>query len=206
MREKRNLLSGSYKNYATEMTKMHKVITTPIPSMTPSETEIYLFVSKITSKATQNDLIKVLQAVQNKYGYLPKAGLKAISHALRLPLSRAYGVATFYHQFRLEPPGRYVIHMCRGTACHAKGNTNNYESLRLLLGLGSNGHTTKDGIFTLESARCFGCCSLAPMIMITSSNGSYKRLYGHVTSALLKKIITEYKLRALKEVQLLYQS
>ena len=128
---------------------MHKAITTPTSPRIPSESEVYLFVSKITSKATRNNLIKVLQDVQNGYGYLPEVGLKAISQALKVPLSKVYGVATFYHQFKLEPPGRYVILVCKGTACHAKGNTNNYEFLRLLLNLDANKHTTKDGMFSL---------------------------------------------------------
>ena len=179
---------------------MHKAIATPTPPRVPSKSEVYLFVSKITSKTARNNLIKVLQAVQNKYGYLPETGLKAISHALKIPLSKVYGVATFYHQFKLEPPGRYIILVCKGTACHAKGNTDNYEFLRLLLGLDFNKHTTRDGMFSLEPARCFGCCSLAPVIMIMSSDGSYKRLYGHVTPALLRKIIDEYRAKVLKEV------
>jgi len=155
---------------------MHKAITTPTSPRIPSESEVYLFVSKITSKATRNNLIKVLQDVQNGYGYLPEVGLKAISQALKVPLSKVYGVATFYHQFKLEPPGRYVILVCKGTACHAKG------------------------MFSLEPARCFGCCSLAPVIMIMSNDGSYKKLYGHITPALLRRIIDEYSTKVLKEV------
>ena len=96
---------------------MHKSATTLLASSNiPSENEVYLFVSKITSKSSRNNLIKILQAVQNRYGYLPEAGLKAISQFMNIPLSRVYGVATFYHQFKLEPPGKYVILVCRGTA------------------------------------------------------------------------------------------
>jgi len=179
---------------------MHKTIATPTIQRMPSESEVYLFVSKITSETTRNNLINILQAVQNRYGYLPETALKVISQALNVPLSKVYGVATFYHQFKLEPPGRYIILVCKGTACHAKGNTNNYEFLRLLLDLDSNRHTTRDGLFSLEPARCFGCCSLAPVVMIMSSDGSYKHLYGHVTPALLKKIIDEYTRKVLKEV------
>ena len=183
-----------------EIMEMHKTITTPASQRMPSESEVYLFISKIISKTTRNNLIKTLQTVQNRYGYLPETALKAISQALNVPLSKVYGVATFYHQFKLEPPGRYIILVCKGTACHAKGNTNNYEFLRLLLDLDSNRHTTRDGMFSLEPARCFGCCSLAPVIMIMSSDGSYKKLYGHVTPALLRSIIDEHSAKVLKEV------
>ena len=156
---------------------MRKAATTSLSSITPSEREIYLSVSEIASEASQTNLIGALQALQNKYGFLPEAGLKAISRVLGVPLSKVYGVATFYHQFKIKPSGRYIILVCKGTACHTKGNANNYDFLKLLLGLDSANNTTKDGVFSLEPARCFGCCSLAPVIMIMSRDGSHKRLY-----------------------------
>jgi NADH-quinone oxidoreductase subunit E len=164
------------------------------PSPPPtSEDEVEAFVYKIASEASKSDLIKVLQELQRRYGYLPKAGLRAISRVLKTPLSKVYGVATFYHQFKLDPPGRYIILICEGTACHTKGNTDNYHFLRMLLSLDLGEHTTKDGVFSLEPARCFGCCSLAPVVMIMSRDGSYKRLYGHITPSTLKEIVAEYR-------------
>jgi NADH:ubiquinone oxidoreductase subunit E len=89
-----------------------------------------------------------------------------------------------------------------GTGCHAKGNADNFEYLRLLLGLESGEITTKDRMFSLEAARCFGCCSLAPVIMISESTGDYSRIYGHVNQKVLKKILTEYREKAIQESEL----
>jgi NADH:ubiquinone oxidoreductase subunit E len=167
-----------------------------------AETELRQFILKTTAKATRKDLIQLLQAVQDRYGYLSRDSLRMISKNLGVSLSEVYGVATFYHQFRLVPPGKYVIQVCMGTGCHAKGNADNFEYLRLLLGLESGEITTKDRMFSLEAARCFGCCSLAPVIMISESTGDYSRIYGHVNQKVLKKILTEYREKAIQESEL----
>jgi len=164
-----------------------------------AETELQQFILKITADATRKDLIQVLQAVQERYGYLQKESLRMIAINLGVSFSEVYGVATFYHQFRLQPPGMYVIQVCLGTGCHAKGNENNFEYLRLLLGLESEESTTKDRIFSLEAARCFGCCSLAPVIVISGSTGNYSRIYVHVNQKVLKKILAEHREKALQE-------
>ena len=119
-----------------------------------------------------------------------------IATNLGVSYSEVYGVATFYHQFRLQPPGLYVIQVCMGTGCHAKGNADNFEHLKLLLDLKQGQYLTKDKVFSLESARCFGCCSLAPVLMVTDSTGNYQRLYGHVDQKLLKKILAKYREKA----------
>jgi NADH:ubiquinone oxidoreductase subunit E len=160
------------------------------------ETELKQFILDITADATRKDLIQVLQAVQEKYGYLPKESLRLVAVNLGVSFSEVYGVATFYHQFRLQPPGIFVIQVCMGTGCHAKGNADNFENLKLLLDMKDGQHLTKDKVFSLEAARCFGCCSLAPVIMVTNSTGSYQRLYGHVDQKGLKKIVAEYKEKA----------
>ena len=164
-----------------------------------AETELKQFISKITTDAARKDLIQVLQAVQGKYGYLPRESLRLIATNLGVSFSEVYGVATFYHQFRLQPPGTYVIQVCMGTGCHAKRNADNFENLKLILGLKPNQHITKDKVFSLETARCFGCCSLAPVIMVTDSTGNYRRLYGHVDQKALKKILAEYREKAKQE-------
>lgn len=163
------------------------------------ETELKHFVLDITADASRKDLIQVLQAVQEKYGYLPREALRLVATNLGVSFSEVYGVATFYHQFRLQPPGMYVIQVCMGTGCHAKGNADNFEHLKLLLGLKKGQHLTEDKVFSLEAARCFGCCSLAPVIMVTNSTGSYQRLYGHVDQKVLKKILAEYREKAKQE-------
>jgi len=137
--------------------------------------------------------IKALQDAQNAYGYLSKATLQSISKNLNLPLSKVYGVATFYHQFRLKPVGEYVIYICKGTACHTEGKEKIIQYLRELLGLKEAETTTDDGLFTIEYARCFGCCSLAPVIMIADRRGFNSQIYGNLTPAKITKIINEYK-------------
>jgi NADH:ubiquinone oxidoreductase subunit E len=167
-------------------------------SSTP-ESKMKQFILNITADATKKDLIKVLQAVQEKYGYLSRDSLRLVAVNLGVSFSQVYGVATFYHQFRLQPPGMYVIQVCMGTGCHAKGNADNFEHLKLLLDMKDGQHLSKDGVFSLEAARCFRCCSLAPVIMVTNSTGSYQRLYGHVDQKGLKKILAEYREKAEQE-------
>ena len=164
-----------------------------------AEAELRQFIFKTTIDAARKDLIQVLQAVQERYGYLPKESLRMIAINLRVSFSEVYGVATFYHQFRLQPPGMYVIQVCMGTGCHAKGNADNFEHLKLLLDLKPDQYITKDKVFSLESARCFGCCSLAPVLAVTDSTGNYRRLYGNVDQKVLKKILAEYREKAKQE-------
>lgn len=164
-----------------------------------AETELKQFILKTTAHAARKDLIQVLQAVQERYGYLSKESLRLIATNMGVSFSEVYGVATFYHQFRLQPPGTYVIQVCMGTGCHAKGNADNFESLKLLLELKPHQNITKDKVFSLETARCFGCCSLAPVIMITDSTGNDRQLYGHINPKKLKKILAEYRMKAQQE-------
>ena len=161
-----------------------------------AETELTQFLLNITANARRKDLIQVLQAVQEKYGYLKKESLRLVALNLGVSFSEVYGVATFYHQFRLQAPGMYVIQVCMGTGCHAKGNADNFEHLKLLLDLKPDQFLSKDKVFSLEAARCFGCCSLAPVIVVTDSTGSYRRVYGHVDQKGLKKILAEYRKKA----------
>ncbi|HDI02189.1 MAG TPA: NAD(P)H-dependent oxidoreductase subunit E, partial [Ignisphaera sp.] len=85
-----------------------------------------------------------------------------------------------------------------GTACHLKGNMINYEFLRHYLNLKPGKRTTDDGIFSVEKARCFGCCSLAPVVMVLSRDGKYRKLYGYVDTAKLRKIVAEHRALARK--------
>ena len=132
-------------------------------------------------------LIAILQQVQREMGYLPREAIESISKGLGLSMSEVYSVATFYHQFSLVRPGKHKIWVCMGTACHLRGNDENYRFLREILGLGPDEKTTKDGLFTLEKARCFGCCSLAPVIKIDDE------LYGGVDTRKLRRLIAKYK-------------
>jgi NADH:ubiquinone oxidoreductase subunit E len=110
-------------------------------------------------------LIPVLQEAQNIYGYLPEEVLRRISRTLNVPLSKIYGVITFYAQFYLTPRGKHVVKSCQGTACHVRGAKGVLDSLCRELKVEPGG-TTGDLNFTLETVACVGTCFLAPVIMI----------------------------------------
>jgi NADH:ubiquinone oxidoreductase subunit E len=113
----------------------------------------------------KENLIMILQAIQRRYNYLPKAAITYLSAKLGLPFSKIYGVATFYSTFSLEPRGRHIISVCLGTACHVRGAERIRERINETLHI-ANGETTEDMRFTLESVRCIGCCSLGPVFKI----------------------------------------
>ena len=135
---------------------------------------------------SSSSLIPLLQKTQENFGYLPKEALQEISKYLGVPLSRVYGVATFYAQFRFEPLGKYVIKICHGTACHVNGAVNISEAIKEEFGI-EEGQTTKDGLVTLERVACLGCCSLAPVIMI---NG---KVYGKLTPEKVRKLMKKLR-------------
>lgn len=106
-------------------------------------------------------LIEALHTVQDAFGYLSPESLRYVAETLRVPLSRAYGVATFYHFFTLDPPGDHQCILCTGTACYIKGVPAIVEAIREEFGV-DEGQTTADGRFSLQSARCLGSCGHAP--------------------------------------------
>lgn len=131
-------------------------------------------------------LIPILQDVQSAYGYLPEDVMRKVSEFIDMSFASVYGVATFYNQFRLKPLGKYVISVCRGTACHVKNSANVLISLESELGIKA-GDTTRDKLFTLETVACIGACSIAPVIKI---NDEY---YGRITIKEIPRIIKKYK-------------
>ncbi len=130
-------------------------------------------------------LITVLQEAQEAYGYLPEEVLSTISQELRVSLSRIYAVVTFYAQFYLTPRGRNIIRLCRGTACHVRGSNLILEVLEETLGI-SEGETTENLQFSLETVACLGTCFLAPVMMVDHS------YYGKLSSQQAKTIIESY--------------
>lgn len=110
-------------------------------------------------------LIQVLHSGQQLFGFLGADVLRYIAAALRLPLSHVYGVVTFYHFFTMVPRGKHQIMVCRGTTCHVRGAQTLMERLEYQLGV-KEGETTKDNLFSLNSARCIGACALAPAIAV----------------------------------------
>lgn len=154
-------------------------------------------IADILSKYNEGDkssLIPILQDIQDDYGYLPEGELSKVSKHLDMPLSRIYGVATFYNQFRLTPLGKNVIRVCRGTACHVKNSANILLALETELKIKA-GETTRDKLFTIETVACIGACSIAPVISI---NDEY---YGRLVVKEIPKIINRYKRKEKIEVQ-----
>ncbi len=137
-------------------------------------------------------LIPLLQDIQSHYGYLPEDILSQVSEFINMPFASVYGVATFYNQFRLTPLGKYVIRVCRGTACHVKNSANVLIALESELEIKA-GSTTRDKLLTLETVACIGACSIAPVINI---NNEY---YGRLTIQEIPKIIKKYRNMAKKE-------
>ena len=129
-------------------------------------------------------LIPVLQEVQALCGYLPKEALVRVSEAMKVPLSRIYGVVTFYAQFYLTPRGRHTIRVCRGTACHVSGGRSVLNVVKDSLSI-EDGETTKDMQFSLETVACLGTCFLAPVMMVDRSY--YGKLMPERVPSILEK-------------------
>ncbi|TVR42591.1 MAG: NADH-quinone oxidoreductase subunit NuoE [Bacteroidia bacterium] len=137
-------------------------------------------------KNRKGNLIPLLQGTQDIYGYLPMSAFARIHEATGLELNEMYGVATFYAQFRLVPAGKHIVKMCHGTACHVQSVTAITDEILDTLEI-KDGETTKDGIFTVETVACLGCCSLAPVMMIGDET------YGKLTPKQAVKIIREIR-------------
>ncbi len=131
-------------------------------------------------------VIPILQKVQEHFGYLPRPAMEHVSRRMRIPLSRLYGVTTFYAQFKLKPRGRNIIRVCKGTACHIQGSPKISERIEEILDVES-GDTTEDLRFTLEEVACIGCCALAPVIMINDDP------HGRLTPDKVKDILESYE-------------
>lgn len=127
-------------------------------------------------------LISILHKIQEIYGYLSQAHMDEVAHLIKVPTSTVFGVATFYHFFRLQPQGKYSISICLGTACFVKGADEVLEAFRSELGI-DIGETTSDGLFSIEGTRCIGVCALAPVVTI---NG---KVYSNVTAKKVPEIL-----------------
>lgn len=134
----------------------------------------------------KENLIMILQTIQRRYNYLPKPALAYLATKIGVPMSQIYGVATFYSTFSLEPRGRNIISICLGTACHVRGGARVNEKLEELLAI-TDGQTTEDKRFTLESVRCIGCCSLGPVLKINED------MHGRISSDEVKKVLDQYE-------------
>lgn len=139
-------------------------------------------------KGKKGNMIPLLQGAQSLLGYIPKEAFEKLAAETGLSLSDMYGVATFYAQFRLNPVGKHIIKVCHGTACHVQNANEVSEALSEALGV-PDGATTPDGLFTLESVACLGCCSLAPVMMIGDDT------FGKLTGAEAVKIVKNIRIK-----------
>ncbi len=136
-------------------------------------------------KGQEDALITMIQEIQGVYGYLPEVVLTRLSREAKIPLSRIYGVVTFYAQFYLTQRGRQTVRVCQGTACHVQGCESIITAVKDAMGIGI-GETTDDLQFSLETVACLGTCFLAPVMMV---NHSY---YGKLDSQKVKAILQSY--------------
>lgn len=137
-------------------------------------------------------LITILQKTQDIYGYLSIDAINFISVQTGIKPAKIYGVATFYTQFRMKPIGKYLIMLCKGTACHVNGADKIEEAISEELNIG-DGETSEDGLFTLNNVACLGCCSLAPVMMIQSMGDD--ETYGNLTKDSVRKALQNIKKR-----------
>ena len=134
----------------------------------------------------KGSLITILQKTQDIYGYVPIDAVYHISERTGLTPAKILGVATFYSQFRFTAVGKYMIMVCKGTACYVNGAERIIDAISEELGIGNN-ETTEDGLFSLSIVSCLGCCSLAPVMMINEDT------YGSLTPDKVKKILRDIR-------------
>ena len=130
-------------------------------------------------------LIPVLQEIQETFGYIPAESIVPVAETLRIYPSQVQGVLTFYAGLSTEPKGKFVVRVCRGTACHVKGGRSILRFLKRELGL-EEGETSPDYQFTLETVACLGACFLAPTMMVN------KTYYGRLSPPKASSILKQY--------------
>ena len=140
-------------------------------------------------KTKPGNLIMVLHRVQEEFGYISRDAAIKVSELLDAPLAKIYGVITFYHFFKLEKPGKFNIQVCMGTACYLKGGEDLIKEVETLLGIGVN-EVTEDGLLSIESVRCVGCCGLAPVMIVDGE------VFGKVSKDELPEIIARFRNKA----------
>jgi len=140
----------------------------------------------------ESQLIAVLHQVQDRFGHLGGEHLDAVAQLMQVPAAKVAGVASFYHFFRLEPRGRFMINVCLGTACYVNGADRVAQKVMDELGITWT-ETSADGVFTLEGSRCLGTCGLAPVVMVDD------QIHGNVTPDDVPIILEKYLKKARQE-------
>ncbi len=151
------------------------VASAPVAAKVPvaEQDEITVIANKWKKK--RGSLIMALHDLQNRVGYVPRESAMRLGRQMDVPLARIYEVVTFYNYFKTEAPGRYIISVCTGTACHIKGSKNLLEGLQKDLKI-HEGESTADREYHLQAVRCLGCCGLSPL---ASVNG---KVYGKLNT------------------------
>ncbi|HPS56282.1 MAG TPA: NAD(P)H-dependent oxidoreductase subunit E [Sedimentisphaerales bacterium] len=153
-------------------------------------TELKAYIASVKNRGrTDSHLIAVLHKAQEIYSYLPESVMDEIAHEMKVPTAHIWGVATFYHYFKLKAPGKHIISACLGTACYVKGAAQVLDAIKNELGI-EEGGITEDGLFSLQPARCLGACGLAPVVMIDD------KIYGNLTGKKIVEIIKQYRKNA----------
>jgi len=134
----------------------------------------------------QENLLEILQAIQDEYGYLPKQVLERVCELTAISPASIMGVSSFYDRFRHSPAGKYTVRICIGTACHVKGAGLVYDAFQRYLDIGPDEDTDADGLFTLEKVACLGCCTLAPAVQIGEV------IYGHLTTDAVSEVLSNF--------------
>ena len=166
------------------MATMEQAVTSAVEVLTP---ELEAYIRKW--KPVPGNLIMVLHKVQEHFGYVPRPVAFQVAEQLEVPLAQVYGVLTFYHYFKLTKPGQFQIAVCMGTACYLKGGADLLQELENILGVGLN-TVTPDGLFSVESVRCLGCCGLAPVLAV---NGT---VHGNLKREDVAGIVAQYRAKA----------
>ncbi len=142
----------------------------------------------------RGNLIPILQIIQESHGFLPPDALKMVAEHLGIAPCEVYGVATFYNQFRFNPPGKHQIKICLGTACHVKGGDIILENFERKLEI-QQGETTADREFSIDRVACIGCCALAPVATVDES------VLGHMAPSKVEGIILGFQIEKEREAR-----
>ncbi len=140
----------------------------------------------------RGNLIPVLQTIQEKHAYLPGEAINIVAEYLDIRPSEVYGVATFYNQFRFNPPGRHPVKVCLGTACHVRAGDIILENFERKLGI-KDGETTSDREYSIERVACVGCCALAPVAVVGET------VYGKMAPSKVEGLILRFKVEKEKQ-------
>jgi NADH-quinone oxidoreductase subunit E len=145
-----------------------------------------------TFSSERSYLIPILQEIQGKHQYLNRSAMKMVARHLNISTCEVYGVATFYNQFRFNPPGKHQIKVCLGTACHVRGGDIILENFERKLEI-SAGETTEDREFSIDRVACVGCCALAPVAIIDDT------VYGHMAPSKVEGLILGFEIEKQRE-------